>query len=89
MALLPNADSAILDLRKLEEYCLNPLHPRGRHKVRVFREALGIGRSHADWLVRQILTAAIEAEAEELEPDSTAGAGALISWWRDKAAGLW
>lgn len=51
---LPNSERAFLDIRKIEDYCLNPTHPRGRHKARVFRAALGIGRSDATWL-RQIL----------------------------------
>src|ERR1700704_3478961 len=37
---LPHSEQAILDIRKVEGYCLNPSHPRGRHKTRVFREAL-------------------------------------------------
>lgn len=69
MASLPNADAAVLDLRKLEEYCLSQIHPRGRHKARVFREALGIGRSHAGWLRQQILTAVTKVQAVELEVD--------------------
>lgn len=69
MAPLPNARSAVLDLRKLEEYCLSRLHPRGRHKARVFQEALGIGRSQAAWLKRQILSALTEAEAVDLDSD--------------------
>ncbi|WP_367268233.1 DUF6883 domain-containing protein [uncultured Thiohalocapsa sp.] len=38
---LPNADQAAVDLDKLRGYCLNPAHPRGRHKARVFAAALG------------------------------------------------
>jgi Domain of unknown function (DUF6883) len=44
---LPNPDQAVLDIRKIEDYCLNPLHPRGRHKARVFREALDLQRDDA------------------------------------------
>ncbi len=29
---LPNAERAVVDLAKLRHYCLNPTHPRGRHK---------------------------------------------------------
>jgi hypothetical protein len=47
---LPQSDEAILDVRKIEDYCLNPSHPRGRHKARVFRDALGIHRDDAVWL---------------------------------------
>jgi hypothetical protein len=44
---LPKRNEAVLDIRKIEDYCLNPSHPRGRHKARVFREALGLQRSDA------------------------------------------
>jgi Domain of unknown function (DUF4926) len=50
MTRLPNAPQAILDIRKIQDYCLNPAHPRGRHKARVFREAFGIGQNDAYWL---------------------------------------
>jgi hypothetical protein len=36
---LPYGDRAILDIRKIEGYCLDPAHPRGRHKARVFGDA--------------------------------------------------
>lgn len=42
MQRLPNADSAAIDPRKLA-YALDPTHPSGRHKARVFRSALGFG----------------------------------------------
>jgi hypothetical protein len=32
---LPNGEQAILDIRKIEGYCLCRSHPRGRHKARV------------------------------------------------------
>jgi hypothetical protein len=69
MARLPNGHQAILDLRKIEDYCLNPAHPRGRHKARVFRDALGIGRSDSEWLQEVLLTAAGVSEATELVSD--------------------
>jgi hypothetical protein len=46
----PNWIEAVLDIRKIEDYCLSPSHPRGRHKARVFREALDLQRSDAGWL---------------------------------------
>jgi hypothetical protein len=45
MTRLPHGDEAILDIRKIEDYCMSPSHPRGRHKARVFREALDLQRS--------------------------------------------
>jgi hypothetical protein len=47
---LPHSHEAILDIRKIEDYCPSPSHPRGRHKARVFREALDLQRSDAAWL---------------------------------------
>ena len=54
---LPRAQDAILDLRKIEDYCLSPSHPRGRHKARLFRELLGIETSDAEWLRTTLLDA--------------------------------
>lgn len=70
MARLPNCDRAILGLRKIEDYCLNPQHPRGRHKARVFRDALGIGRNDARWLRDVILDAIQTTDATELTGDA-------------------
>ncbi len=68
--LLPNADHAVLDIRKLEDYCLSPLHPRGRHKARVFREALSIERNDAAWLKDHLLAVARHTEATRLAADT-------------------
>ena len=70
MAPLPRADRAILDLHKVEDYCLSPAHPRGRHKARVFREALGLRRNDAKWLRQALLEGLPEQEAAELVNDS-------------------
>ncbi len=66
---LPNPDRAVLDIRKIEDYCLNPLHPRGRHKARVFREALDLQRSDAAWLRGLLLEAARSYEASCVATD--------------------
>jgi hypothetical protein len=47
---LPKPEKAYLDLAKVRDYCLNPEHPRGRHKARVFEEALGLTAEHAEEL---------------------------------------
>lgn len=51
---LPNHHLAIIDLAKLRDYVLNPEHPRGKHKARVFGRVLGFGARDADELMRQI-----------------------------------
>jgi hypothetical protein len=69
MAPLPNADRAILDIRKLEDYCLSPIHPRGRHKARVFLETLGLRQQHAPWLRGVLLDGLLHSDAMELATD--------------------
>jgi hypothetical protein len=66
---LPHGDEAILDIRKIEDYCLKPAHPRGRHKARVFREALGLAQTDAPWLRDVLLEAARSADAIETATD--------------------
>ena len=67
---LPRSDEAILDIRKMEDYCLSPSHPRGRHKARVFREALDLERSDAAWLRDVLLDAARSSEVSEVAVDA-------------------
>lgn len=54
---MPGGEAAIVDRVKLTEYCLNPEHPRGKHKARVFAAALGFTAGHADELRTALLTA--------------------------------
>jgi hypothetical protein len=39
---LPGGIAAIVEISKLRDYCLDPHHPRGRYKARVFLSALGL-----------------------------------------------
>jgi hypothetical protein len=38
--MLPDGANAIVEISKLRDYRLDPHHPRGRHKARVFLSAL-------------------------------------------------
>ncbi len=38
---MPGGNVAIVSHQKLTGYCLNPEHPRGEHKARVFATAFG------------------------------------------------
>jgi hypothetical protein len=60
---LPNGGEAIAEISKLRDYCLDPYHPRGRHKARVFLSTLGIAQDDAEWLRAALLDAVQEAEA--------------------------
>ncbi|MEW6453560.1 MAG: DUF6883 domain-containing protein [Pseudomonadota bacterium] len=70
MARLPNSERAILDIRKIEDYCLSPEHPRGRHKARRFREALGLAQNDSAWLRNVLLDAVRHGEAAKLASDA-------------------
>jgi hypothetical protein len=66
---LPNGDKAAVDLEKLTGYCLNPEHPRGKHKARVFAAALGLTADDAEHLRTCLLQAAIQDEATPSDLD--------------------
>jgi len=59
---LANGARATVEIRKLREYCLNPKHPRGRNKARVFASA-GIREADAEELKTALRTAARDGEA--------------------------
>lgn len=52
---LPKGERADVPLSRLRTYLLNPQHPKGKHKARVFAAALGLDESSAealrDWLL--------------------------------------
>ena len=65
---MPGGDAAIIDRQKLVGYCLNPEHPRGKHKARVFA-TLGFTIEHADELRTALLKAAGTADAQPAASD--------------------
>jgi len=54
---VPNAERAIVDIRKLRDYCLNPAHDEGKHKARLFRAVLGMTKEDAQDLRDTLLQA--------------------------------
>jgi hypothetical protein len=60
---LPGSADAIVELSKLRDYCLDPHHPRGRHKARVFLSAVGLAQTDAELLRAALIQAACEADA--------------------------
>lgn len=69
MAKLPNPEDAIVEVRKLRDYCLSPDHPRGRHKARVFASVLGLTADDAEEVREALLSAALSGEAAHTEED--------------------
>jgi len=60
---LPNFENAKIDSRKLTEYALNPDHPIGQNKAKVFKSALGYNKSNANLLIKQIYDKLPQSEA--------------------------
>lgn len=91
---MPGGDAAIVDLTKLTGYCLNPEHPRGKHKARVFAAVLGFTTENAGELRAALLKAAATADVQlgasdrfgtrymlEFEIIGPRGAGIVKSTW--------
>lgn len=67
-SVLPAAERAIIERRKLESYLLDPSHGDGRHKARVFRSALGIAAADWRYLNDAILAAVRDAPVSAVVP---------------------
>ena len=67
---MPNAEMAVVDLRKLRDYCLSEQHPRGRHKALVFEATLGLTAGDAPKLQELLLVAATSRDAVPTERDA-------------------
>lgn len=63
MSGLPNGDRVVFDPEKVADYVLNPDHPVGRHKARVFLSALGLTRQDAAFLEAALAVAARTEES--------------------------
>jgi hypothetical protein len=61
--IIPNAELAIADIRKLRDYCLDPTHDDGKHKARLFAAALGMMQDDASELRDELLQAVKTHEA--------------------------
>ncbi len=69
---IPNAEHAIVDIRKLRDYCLNPHHNKGKHKARLFASLLGMNFDDAEEL-RNILLETVKRQEAQLAKRMPAG----------------
>jgi hypothetical protein len=67
---LPNAEKAVVEFAKLQDYCLSTEHPEGRHKARVFNSVLGLNARDARELQAALFAAARESEAIATDRDA-------------------
>ena len=85
---IPNAEHAMVDIRKLRDYCLNPQHPEGKHKARLFVAALGMTDIDAESL-RDALLQAVKSHDAALGRRDAYGQRYLIDFefdWRGRRA---
>jgi hypothetical protein len=61
--LIPNGKLAVVDIRKLRDYCLNLNHDVGKHKARLFGSILGMNVDDAEDLRRILLEVILTHEA--------------------------
>jgi hypothetical protein len=63
---LPQHDGVQIDIRKVTDYLLSPVHPVGRFKARVFK-ALGFDQTNVDAFVAEVRRIASENDVSEVE----------------------
>nr|WP_242016921.1 DUF6883 domain-containing protein [Trichocoleus sp. FACHB-46] len=61
--LIPNAENAVVDIRKLRDYCLNLNHDQGKHKARLFSSILCMSSDDAKSLCQILLEVVKTQEA--------------------------
>jgi hypothetical protein len=61
---IPHAERAVVGIRKLRDYCLNPMHDEGQHKARLFATALGITAEDTEDLRARLLQAVKTSDAQ-------------------------
>jgi hypothetical protein len=79
MAKWPNGERAHIPMERLTDYCLNPDHPRGKDKARMFAAVLGITRNPANELAPLVRQAAIEGDITK-EAISVLGRYYRVDW---------
>jgi hypothetical protein len=86
--LMPHAERAIVDIRKLRDYCLNSMHDEGQHKARVFAAALGMTADDAEELRVFLLQAVTTADAQLGRRDAYGQRYTVdfLLTWRDRQA---
>jgi hypothetical protein len=85
---IPHAARAVVDIRKLRDYCLNPMHDEGQHKAHLFATALGMTADDAEDL-RTLLLQAVNITDGQLGRRDAYGQRYTIDFlmeWRDKQA---
>jgi len=85
---IPNAERALIDIRKLRDYCLDSEHDEGKYKARLFSAAFNMQAQHANEL-REILLQVVQSSDAVLGRRDGYGQRYVIDFmmeWRGKRA---
>jgi hypothetical protein len=88
--LISNAEKAVVDIRKLRDYCLNSEHDDGKHKARLFLSLLGMTADNAEEL-RQILLEVVQSHEARLGRRDKFGQRYTLDFtieWQNRSATL-
>ena len=88
--LIPNSENAVVDIRKLRDYCLNSEHDDGKHKARLFASMLGMTAVHAEEL-RQTLLGVVKVQEAQLGRQDEFGQRYTLDFiieWQNRSATL-
>lgn len=86
--LIPNAENAVVDIRKLRDYCLNLDHDEGKHKARLFSSSLSMTAENAEDL-RQVLLEVVKTQEAQLGRRDEFGQRYTLDFtleWQDRSA---
>ncbi|MCL0078156.1 hypothetical protein M1O56_00570 [Dehalococcoidia bacterium] len=85
---IPNAERAVVGIRKLRHYCLDPAHDEGKHKARLLAAAVGMTANDAEHL-RNVLLQTVKIHEVQLGRRDEYGQRYLVDFmleWRGKRA---
>lgn len=85
---IPNAENAVVDIRKLRSYCLSLEHDDGKHKARLFSSILGMTSKNAEEL-RRILLEVVKTQEARLGRSDEFGQRYTLDFtleWQGKSA---
>ena len=88
--LIPNAENADVDIRKLRDYCLNSEHDYGKHKAQLFSSILGMTTDDAEEL-RQILLEVVTIHEAQVGRQDEFGQRYTLDFtieWQNRSATL-
>jgi hypothetical protein len=88
--LIPNAENAVVDIRKLRDYCLSLEHDDGKHKARLFSSILGMTADNAEEL-RQLLLQVVKTHEAQLGRQDEFGQRYILDFtleWQNRSATL-